>query len=352
MSSLTSRIGVQERKSVPEMPGNLLQLHRNTRPEAFSENERNILTSLLKDIELHKYPDLVALRASMASLVRQPESLVTITSGVDGAIRDALDVFCNPSDKILYLTPCYMMYRIYANAYQLNKIEIPCDDNLVYDFNAIIEAIETQDVRIVFLTNPHSPVDYSVDDSEFKLLMQVAARKGTLVFVDEAYHYYGAVSRISEVTNYSNLMVARTFSKAFCLPSIRLGLLCSSPAIAEKFTARRLAYEANMLGCAVGLAAIGNKEIIDDHVATVTKSRDWIKAKLFEMGYYTHGDNINSVVVSGFREDEAKNLVLKLQEQEIVVRTLPAPFEHHLTFTIGDAVSCERLIDGIKEFKG
>ena len=183
MSIYNSRIGFQERMSVPELSGSLLQLHRNTRPEPFSSDDRKQLSYLLQDIDLHKYPDLVDLRSAMANLVDQPEQLVTVTSGVDGAIRDALDVFCNPGDKILYLTPCYMMYRIYANAYQLDKVEIPCDDNLFYDFNAIIDSIETQDIRIVFLTNPHSPVDYSVDDAEFKLLMQVAARRGTLVFL-------------------------------------------------------------------------------------------------------------------------------------------------------------------------
>lgn len=336
--------------SVPELSGSFLQLHRNTRPEPFSSHERTQLLSLLQDNDLHRYPDLVDLRTAMADLVGQSEQLVTVTSGVDGAIRDALDVFCNPGDKILYLTPCYMMYRIYANAYQLDKIEIPCDGNLTYNFNQIIEAIETHDVRIVFLTNPHSPVDYSVDDEEFKSLMQVAARKGILVFVDEAYHYYGAASRVSEVTNYSNLMVARTFSKAFCLPSVRLGLLCSSQTLAEKFTARRLAYETSMLSCVIGLSAIKNFHMVESHVAEVTKSRERLQETLRAIGYTTHGNNLNSLIMKGLAEDQAKNLVSFLEERGVVIRTLAAPYNSNLTFTIGNDETCERLIDGIRTF--
>lgn len=350
MSIYNSRIGFQERKSVAELSGSLLQLHRNTRPEPFSSEDRMQLTSLLQDIDLHKYPDLADLRSAVANLVGQQEHLVTITSGVDGAIRDALDVFCNPGDKILYLTPCYMMYRIYANAYQLDKIEIPCDDNLLYDFNTIIESVETQDVRIVFLTNPHSPVDYSVDDAEFKLLMQVAARKGTLVFVDEAYHYYGAVSRISEVTNYDNLMVARTFSKAFCLPSVRLGLLCSSQTIAEKFTGRRLAYETSMLSCVIGLSAINNFHMVESHVMQVARSRERLQEALTALGYKTHGTNLNSLIMRGLGESQAKSLVSFLVGQEVVIRTLAAPYNSNITFTIGNDQSCSHLIDGITAF--
>lgn len=344
MSDLRSRVNPIKRVSNPEISSKFLQIHRNIKPESFSEHVTTKLLSSIGKIELNKYPDLYEFRQQVAELVNLPENQVNITSGVDGAIRDALDVFCQPGDKIAFLAPCYLMYRVYAEAYNLEAIEIKCKPDLSYDFVALRDLIKSGSLRLLFIGNPQSPVDFSLSKTEFEELLNLARNSGTLLFVDEAYHYFGAPTFLEYVNSYDNVMVARSFSKAFALPSIRLGLLCAGPALSSLFGGRRLPYEANSFTISIASLAMDNQWIKDEYVADVSSQRQHLKEFFEGLGLVVHGAHLNSIAVTGFGASQVADLVIAFKENGIIVKTFLDELPGTILFTLGNEITSKRVI--------
>lgn len=343
--SSASRVDGLTRRRVPECGDGYLQLHRNTSPLGYGSAERMVLLHAFDNIELHRYPDIEILQTKIAGFVAKSEHNINITSGIDGAIRDVIDIFCQRGDRIAYLTPCYMMYKIYGKAYNLESVEISCSEALDYDFEQIIDVISATKPRIFFLTNPHSPVDFSLSKMQFKELLYATERSGTLIFVDEAYHFFGAESFIDFVDSYDHLIVGRTFSKAFGLPSIRIGFLHSSDRIAALISARRLAYETNTLSAQIAIAAIDNFTIVQNHIDGIINGRNYVKSGLSDKGYSTHGNNLNSLVVTDLLGQSAELFLSELEKANIAVRCLPNPFSHLINFTVGPKNTMDTLLE-------
>ena len=329
------RVQSLERRRVSPAKNDFVELSRNTNPEDWSKLEKRGFIQALECVPFNEYPDLGLLETKISQFTGTDTPDIHITSGVDGAIRDVLDTFCSPGDNILFLTPCYMMYRIYAKAYKLAAIEVHCNLNLKYDFQELLTNVKTKKIRVLFLTNPHSPVDFNLSLTEFEELLILTEKSNTIVFVDEAYHHFGCQSFIDHVEKFSNLVVARTFSKAFGLPSIRLGFMCASRQISNFLTARRLAYETDAISAGLGVLAIENFKSIEGKITKLLVEREYVKKSLITKGYFVHGDHLNSLVVGGFVEGSADVQMKKLLENRIRTKCLPNELGCYLSFSIG-----------------
>lgn len=324
------------RSRVRNYPPEYLQLNRNTRPEGLTAAE---FASIKRGLSLRcisRYPDCDEYLEALSGFYMQPIDMIAVTSGIDGAIRSVIETFTAPKDRIAYFVPCYTMYRVYSKAYDLEPIEIGCDANLRYEVSDIYRALESG-IRVLFLTNPHSPIDFTVDESEFANIVEQAGKRGITVFVDEAYHHFGAPSFLHRIQrDCENLFLARTFSKAFGLPGIRLGTLFGSATAIRAVNSRRLSYESNCLSMSVAMAAMSNFHLVEKYTTSLARSRDYIKARLNGIGFSAFGDNLNSVVVKVQDGHTAKYVIGKLFEHEIVVRTLPDGMDSHLLIGLGN----------------
>lgn len=343
MTFIKSRITELERKRVKLISDSYLQLHRNTRPEEYSKFEKQILQESLKSSNLHQYPDISKLSKTLADFVSVDEEQIQISSGVDGAIRDTIDIFCSPGDNILYFTPCYMMYKIYSKAYGLNSLELKCNYELQYNFSEIIDALKNNNIKIFFLTNPHSPVDFSLTQEQFIEVADICSKKGTIIFVDEAYHHFGAASFINNILKYDNLIIGRTFSKAFGLPSIRLGFMVASKNLSLLMSSRKMAYETNTLSANLAIHAIENYNLIDEYLREITSSRILIQKHFSNLNLRTHGKNLNSIIVWGFNKKSADYYVELCKKNKIIIKTVSDGFDNYISFTIGDEKSMTKL---------
>lgn len=345
------RVQTLERKRVPLVTNDFVELSRNTNPEDWSKLEKKDFIRSLESVSFSEYPDLSLLETRISHFTGKDTSDIHITSGVDGAIRDVLDTFCSPGDNILFLTPCYMMYRIYAKAYMLSAIEVHCNLNLEYNFQELLTNLKSKQIRVLFLTNPHSPVDFNLSLTEFEELLVLAEKSNTIVFVDEAYHHFGCQSFIDFTEKYNNLIIARTFSKAFGLPSIRLGFMCASRRISDYLSARRLAYETDAFTAALGVLVIENFKKTEGKIKKLMQVRDYIKKSLITKGYFVHGNQSNSLVVGGFIEGSANSQMKTLLEHKIRTKCLPNELGCYLCFSIGPREVMDTVLEHFPENK-
>jgi histidinol-phosphate aminotransferase len=238
-----------------------------------------------------------------------------LTSGIDGGLKTIFEVMTEPGDLVGVAAPTYAMYKIYANLFQVTLDEIEYTDDLKFNFSAFDKFLE-QKPTVFFLPNPNQPVESAFTVNELREFAKKTLAKNCLFIIDEAYHMFGCESGIDLVNEFENVVVTRTFSKGFGVPSIRLGYLISNEANMAILSKTRLAHESNSLTNAVAEYLIDNYEnVVKVYNDRVIASRDALKKTLHALDINTHGSNGNYLLLDMKNAERAKEFVAFLKKQ-------------------------------------
>ena len=171
---------------------------------------------------LTRYPERAPVEAIVAAHLGVAPPQVALTNGVDEAIHVLFEAFLDEGDELLLPVPTYTMYEIYSSATDANVVAVQAADDLQFPFERLLAAI-TPRTKIVAIANPNSP---SGSVATREQLIEIAHRAPqAVVLVDEAYFHFHNETVVDLIGVIPNLIVARTFSKAYGLAGLRLGLL-------------------------------------------------------------------------------------------------------------------------------
>jgi histidinol-phosphate aminotransferase len=198
-----------------------LRLDFNENTVACSPMVREVLAQISAG-SLTRYPEREPVEARVAlSLGLRPEQAV-LTNGVDEAIHVLFETFLDGGDELLLPVPTYTMYEIYASATDAQAVPVLAGDDLKFPFDRLLAAI-TSRTKIIAVANPNSPSGSVATREQLLTLARHAPQ--AILLVDEAYFHFHGESVMDLVGTVPNLVVARTFSKAYGLAGLRLGLL-------------------------------------------------------------------------------------------------------------------------------
>ena len=171
-----------------------------------------------------------------------------------------------------------------------------------------------------------------------------------LFFIDEAYYDFGSETALSLIKKFSNVIVARTFSKGFGVPSIRLGYLISNKENLEVLSKPRFAHESNSLSITVGEYLIDNYEIVREYNNKVIESREKIKTELEKIWIKSFGNYGNYLLLDLKTKDNALKIVTKLREEKIYVKgPWGGKFSQYVTISIGPFDIMQKFINCLKK---
>lgn len=296
-----------------------IQLHRNTRPELYDKFERLIFDSL--DLNsLSRYPDVDAFIDILCHFLKIDRKYVFVTSAIDGAIKTIFDNILSIKPKVAILTPTYKMYEVYAEAYGANLRKIHSRKDLNIDINEVLETLVH--VEAIFIPNPHEPVENVFTKEQIVQIVQEASKQNVLVVLDEAYYMFGAPTVIDIASQFDNLIVMRSFSKAFGLPAIRLGYMVANEYLIAKVISTRMAYESNTLSMKVAECAINNFDLFQNYIDEVKNTRSYVKDCLESKGFKVHGSYSNTVIIDMGTSENAVKIFEKLKGEGIIIREL------------------------------
>ncbi len=231
---------------------------------------------------MHMYAPWTAepLREALAAKYGyQPEDFVC-GSGETEVIALIIRAFAEPGGKVLMTRPCFPMYHLFAEAEDRRPVYIDTPDMTV-DVDAYVDAIEP-DTRIVFVTNPHSPSGTWLSEADVRRIVEAAPH--ALVALDEAYvHYSDTPGYIHLAREYDNLIVLRTFSKAFGLAGLRLGFGVANPDIARPLLAVKPTWNVGRLQIEAGVAALADDEHVDRTVAAILEGKAHVTKRFAEL---------------------------------------------------------------------
>ena len=247
----------------------VLRLDFNENTVACSPAVRGVLGRISMG-ELTCYPEREPVEAIVAAHLGLAAEQVALTNGVDEAIHVLFEAFLDAGDELLLPVPTYTMYEVYASATDARVIAMQAAEDLQFPFERLLTAISPR-TKIIAIANPNSPSGSVATRDQ---ILEIARRAPhSLVLVDEAYfHFYGETV-IDLIGTLPNLIVARTFSKAYGLAGLRLGVL-AGPVEHMRWVRRVLSpYSVNSLALACLPAALTDTAYLNWYVDEVLAAR-------------------------------------------------------------------------------
>jgi len=333
----------------PYIPGEQIQhnavikLNTNENPYppplGFIERLREFDFGLLR---LYPEPNSWKLREKIASYYGIEVENVFVGNGSDEIIRLLPLIFLDSDDKIGFFEITYSLYKTIAQMFGYKYIVFKNED----DFSINLDRV-SNDVKLLFLPNPNSPTGLYISIDKIERFLE--SFDGILV-VDEAYiDFSGKKSAISLVDRYPNLVVIRTFSKAFSLAGIRLGYCFANKDVVFALDKVRDSYNVNTFSAYCGYLIFDFMDELKEKISLIIKNREFLKDELSLMNFFIIPSFANFLFVKP--PISAYKLYTLLKENNILVRYFPSPdkIKQYLRITIGREEEMHKLLYAIKK---
>ncbi len=297
---------------------------------------------------LNRYPDpqqkelknLISFRNKVA-----PNQIV-LGNGSDELLDLIMRVFCEPAtDNIIITPPTFGIYKVLANANNVEVKEAPLTNDFELDTNVILGLVNDK-TKIIFICSPNNPTGNLIDINSIKKLLPL----NCIIVIDEAYiDFTKQESWISSLPTNPNLIILQTFSKAWAMAGIRIGMSFSSPEIAQNINKVRLPYNVNLLSQQKAVAAFENTSIISENLQAIKDEKQdlWQSLNSLSVVVKVYPSDANFFLVK-FRK--AKEVYTQLAQKGIVVRDFSRTkgCEECLRISVGTPEENKSLIGYLK----
>jgi histidinol-phosphate aminotransferase len=253
-----------------------LRLDFNENTLACSPAVRDVLGRISAG-DLTRYPERESVESIVAAHLGLASAQVSLTNGVDEAIHVLFEAFLDEGDELLLPVPTYTMYEVYASATDARVIPVQAADNLQFPFEQLAASI-TKRTKIIAIANPNSPSGSIATREQIVDLAHLAPQ--AVVLVDEAYFHFHRETVLDLIGTLPNLIVARTFSKAYGLAGLRVGVV-AGPIELMRWVRRVLSpYSVNSVALACLPAALKDTAYLDWYVSEVLAARNEFEGAL------------------------------------------------------------------------
>lgn len=300
----------------------------------------------------HRYPDPLQteLKKEVAGLSGVRPGQIFVGNGSDEAIDLLLRVFCEPDrDNIVITPPTYGMYQISAAINDVRVKRAPLTENFELDSEAIGRTLDRR-TKMIFVCSPNNPTGNSLDRGT---ILRLAETFPGLVVVDEAYiDFSSRPSLVVEIGRFPNLVVLQTFSKAWGLAGLRVGLAFADPEVIDLLNRIKPPYNVSEIAQRAVLRALKNKRTMRRRVAAIIAGREKLRRELAQLEiirriYPTDANFVLAKTV------DAGRIYRFLLDHGIVVRNRHnvAMCAGCLRFTVGTPDENKSLIRALKRYE-
>ena len=295
---------------------------------------------------LARYPDRNAAEETAAAHFGISPSELLLTNGTDEAIHLICESYLEPGDEVLIVVPTFAMFEIYAQATGATVVSIPAGANFEFPTSSVLSRI-TARTRLIAIANPNNPTGTFVPHCEIAELVKAAPRAAVLV--DEAYFEFCGETMAPERRELPNLFVSRTFSKAYGLAGLRIGLLMGHP---EQMAIVRRAsspYNLNSVALACLPEALADQPYVADYVAQAVAGRTELEAELSARRIRYWPSRANFVLM--YLGDKSGAFIREMRERDILVRNRSSDYgcRDCVRITVGTREHNQLLLGALRE---
>ena len=278
------------------------------------------------------YPEYSQAQNKIAKHFGVNTEQMVFTNGTDEAISLLVNTFIEPGGELIVMHPSYAMYRFYGELGGAKIVEVDYDveQQLVFDVEKLLAKVN-QNTAAIFLANPNNPTGTAISRDEIIRILNAAPH--SLVLIDEAYVEFADVSVLDLISEYANLVVSRTFSKAYGMAGIRFGCMFSKSENIAWVRKAQSPYSVNAVAVVAACAAIEDNAYLASYVSEVRECRNFVEAEFDRLGikYFKSSGNFLLFDVG----DRAKEIRDQLALSRVLIRDRSYEISGCLRVTIG-----------------
>lgn len=314
----------------------LMLLNANENPLGVSDAVKAAVATALT--QMNRYPDggAFALRGAIAEHVGVSPDQVIHGNGSDELLGLVAAAYLEPGKRAVYSQYSFSVYQLVAEARGATCVEVPVKEDFGYDLPALLKEAQVPNTEVVFLTNPNNPTGLMLEKDELHAVLEQIPGD-VLVVLDEAYREFadpdGFEDTAALLSRFPNVLVTRTFSKAYGLAGFRVGYGVGSPEVVEMLNRLRGPYNVNRLAQAAAVAALEDEAFLAATIANNNEERARFEAELERMGVKYVPSQTNFVMLE---VPDGATMVARLKEAGILVRSLKSyGLENWIRVSIG-----------------
>lgn len=299
----------------------------------------------------NRYPDPLqaAVKTRLSEIKGVPPQNIFLGNGSDEAIDILFRAFCRPGiDNVITVPPTYGMYEVSANINDVELKKVPLLPDYQLNLDEIAAAID-ENTKLIFICSPNNPTGNSIYREDIETVL---ANFNGLVIIDEAYiNYSRQKTFIQELTEYSNLVILQTLSKAWGLAALRVGMAFASEEIIEVFNRVKPPYNINQASQEIALEALKNVDQVNEWIRETVNEREKLVSSLAALPIVIkiYPSDANFILVKTTNADGIYNYLV---ERGIIVRNRAKVelCEGSLRITIGTPAENDQLIKVLNAF--
>ncbi|MCC6072574.1 histidinol-phosphate transaminase [Massilia sp. GCM10020059] len=301
---------------------NIVKLASNENPFGVPESSRKAMAEAVAD--LGRYPDANGfdLKAALAKRYDVPADWITLGNGSNDILEIAAHAFVQKGQAVVYSQYSFAVYALATQGVGARAIVVPAAE-YGHDLDAMAAAIDA-DTKLVFIANPNNPTGTFIPAAQIEAFLDKVPET-VIVVLDEAYNEFLAPEHQFEsaqwVRKYPNLVVSRTFSKAYGLAGLRVGFAIAQPAVTDLMNRIRQPFNVNSLAQAAAIAALNDTAFLEEGARNNAAGYQQFVEAFDELGLEYVPSFGNFVLVRVGDDDQAGARVnLALLKQGVIVR--------------------------------
>ncbi|TQE84060.1 histidinol-phosphate aminotransferase family protein [Leptospira noguchii] len=299
--------------SVPRVNQKLwLDKNENLDPE-LSKITSSIIGEL-NPLTLSTYPECGELYRKIARWVNTSPEAIILTPGSDGAIRLTFEAFIDEGDAVVHTLPTFAMYPVYSKMFGAKTYPLTYErgeHGPQLSLDTILKQITEVRPKLFCLPNPDSPTGTVLAPHELRSVIELCEKLNVMILIDEAYHPFYENSCVELTKDFKNLIVARTFAKAWGLAGLRIGYAVGHPELIKYYHKLRPMYEVSTIGIAFMERMMDHVDAMYDSVKRLNEGKLFFRNEMQSLGLKTLETNGNFQHVSFGDNSEEIHKVLR-----------------------------------------
>jgi histidinol-phosphate aminotransferase len=298
--------------------------------------------------KLNRYPDPYQreLKSAVSKLKKIEEEKIFLGNGSDEIIDLCFRIFCNPGvDKVLTFTPTYGMYEVSASINDIKVLKVPLNPDFQIDLPEVMPLLNDKDLKLIFICSPNNPTGNSMTFADIESILK---NFNGIVLIDEAYiDFSQKPSFINLIDKYSNLIVMQTFSKAFGLAAVRVGMAFSGNPVIKLFNKVKPPYNISTINQKAVLKKLERSEESKVLVSKIIKEKIRVSSALkkLKLTENVFPSDANFLLV---KVNDANYIYNTLVKKNIIVRNRTSVVNNCLRITIGTRTENNILLNTLK----
>ena len=324
-----------------------IKLNQNESPFDVPDSLKDEILNAVRSKSWSRYPepmqmDLVKALATHAGV--DPAGLI-VCNGSNTLIQLVLGVISAPGVNVVIPSPSFSLYGLYTDVFSGNVINVSLTGAYGFDVAAICKAAKGENVRLIILCSPNNPTGCAISNADLDTLL---SETNALVMVDEAYGEFHTETAIDLLPKHPNLIILRTFSKAFGAAGLRIGYLIAHPQLRDEIIKGKIPFDINVFSHTAAMTILTQKDLIAERINFICAERDRVYQALEKMnGITVYPSHANLLL---FEVTDPNAVFNGLIEQGVLIRNVTSypMLDRALRVSIGTPEENDHFLEALQ----